>query len=143
MYGCFQNAHLHNPGPWNGGFRHPLALAETSVGTGLAVPICVAARFPPSSAGSGALSLVCVRVYLPWKRHASASRCADLPCQSGTLSLGAQSDVPGGSCDGDRASHPLSLVLAGRICSAGMGSGSSVCRLRGGTLSAPPVWREL
>src|SRR5205814_729696 len=123
----------------NGSFCHPLVSAWAVPFSGTPVSIPLAPRFPPSPHGSGALSLVCGSIHLHRKRHASASGCTDLPCQSGTLSLGSQSDVPGGSCDSDRAGHPLSLVPAAWICSAGMGSGSSVCGFRRGTISPPPV----
>src|SRR5207244_387551 len=43
----------------------------------------------------------------------------------------------------DRRSHPLSLLPTCWICFAGMDSGSYVCGLRRGTLSAQPIWREL
>ncbi len=143
MHDCAENAHLHDSGPWNGGFRHPLASPWAALFTGTPVSVPLATRFPPTPRGSGVLSLVCGCVHLHRKRHASAYRCADLPCQSGALSLGSQSNVSGCSCDGDRAGHPLSLIPASWICSAGMGRGSSVCGFRRGTLSAPPVWGEL
>src|SRR6266567_734075 len=112
MHGCAENAHFHDPGPWNGSFRPPLASAWAALFTGTAVSILLAPRFPPSPARSGTLSLVCGCFHLHRKRHASTHRCTDLPCQSGSLSVGSQSDVPCCSFDGDRASHPLSLFPA-------------------------------
>src|SRR5258708_295704 len=143
VHGCSENSHLHDPGPWDGGFRRPLALTSTVGGTCVHVSILMAGRFPPSPAGSGALSLVCGSVHLHWKRHTGAHRCAEIPRQRGTLSMGSQSDVSCCSFDSNRASHPLSLFPACRICSAGVGSGSSVRGLRRGTLAAPPIWGEL
>src|SRR5260370_16053060 len=138
-----EHAHARDPGPGNGSFRPPLASPWAALATGTAVSILLAPRFPPSPARSVAPSLVCGCFHLHRKRHASASGCADLPCQSRSLSVGSQSDVSGCSGDGDRAGHPLSLVPASLVCSAGMGSGLSVCGFRRGILSASPVWGGL
>src|SRR5690348_1252567 len=67
VHGCSENTHLLDPGPWDGGFRRPLALTSTVGGTCVHVSILMAGRFPPSPAGSGALSLVCGSVHLHWK----------------------------------------------------------------------------
>src|SRR5258708_19708773 len=127
MHDCAENAHFHDLGPWIGSFRPPLASPWAALFTGTAVAIPLAPRFPPSPARSVALSLVCGCFHLHRKRHASASGCADLPGQSGSLSVGSQSDVSGGSGDGDRAGHPLSLLPPSSLSSAAMGRGSSVC----------------
>src|SRR5258708_19247385 len=124
MHDCAENAHFHDPGPWNGSFRPPLASPWAALFTGTAVSILLAPRFPPSPARSVALSLVCGSLHLHRKRHASAYRCADLPCQSGSLSAGSQSDVSAGSAHGDRPGHPLSLVPASCVCSSGLGVAS-------------------
>src|SRR5258708_6967213 len=56
MHDCAENAHFHDPGPWNGSFRPPLASPWAALGTGTAVSILLAPRFPPSDRKSTRLN---------------------------------------------------------------------------------------
>src|SRR6266487_4184179 len=143
LHGCSENAHVHYPGSGNAvGHRSLVPVALVRRG-GDAFPLGLADWFAPSTSRNRALFLVCGGVHLQRTWDASAYRCAKIPGQGGTLSMGAQSDVSCGFFSGNRRGHSLSLTAAGRLCVAGRGGGASVCRLLRGTLVASPVWGEL
>src|SRR6266516_6475626 len=143
LHGCSENAHVHYPGSGDA-VGHCSLVPVALVGRGGdAFPLGLANWFAPSTSRNRALFLVCGGVHLQRTCNASAYRCAKIPGQGGTLSMGAQSDVSCGFFGGDRRSHSLSLTAAGRLWVAGRIGGASVCRLLRGTTASSSVWGEL
>src|SRR5690349_4163398 len=122
IYDCSENTHLHHPGPWNCSAYHPLAAAWTTLGTRATSSLALATWFSPLPTRDGALFLVRGSLHLHWQRHTRAYRCPEVPCQSRSVSLGAQSYVFRGSGYHRRAGYHFSFVTLAWVCAAGVGN---------------------